>query len=218
MPQIFGPAANSVARVVLLSILITPFLAIALGYALMRSQYVTGASITRDQPVPFSHEHHVTGLGLDCRYCHSSVERSAVAGVPPTETCMTCHSQLYTQAEMLEPVRTSLAENRPIHWQRVNVLPDYVYFDHSIHIAKGVGCTTCHGPVGSMPLMRQAQSLTMGWCLNCHRDPVPYLRERSAVFDPEWKPPAQQEEDGKKRLIAYLIDNKHLTDCSTCHR
>jgi hypothetical protein len=218
MPQIFGPAANSVARVVLLSILIVPFLAIAVGYAVMRSQYVTEASITRDQPVPFSHEHHVTGLGLDCRYCHSSVERSAVAGVPPTETCMTCHSQLYTQAKMLEPVRTSLAENRPIHWQRVNVLPDYVYFDHSIHVAKGVGCTTCHGPVGSMALMRQAQSLTMGWCLNCHRDPTPYLRERSDVFDPEWKPPAQQAEDGKKRLIAYLIDNKHLTDCSTCHR
>jgi hypothetical protein len=218
MPQIFGPAANSVARVVLLSILIVPFLAIGVGYAVMRSQYVTEASITRDQPVPFSHEHHVTGLGLDCRYCHASVERSAVAGVPPTETCMTCHSQLYTQAEMLEPVRTSLADNRPIHWQRVNVLPDYVYFDHSIHIAKGVGCTTCHGPVGTMALMRQAQSLTMGWCLNCHRDPTPYLRARSDVFDPEWKPPAQQAEDGKKRLIAYLIDNKHLSDCSTCHR
>jgi hypothetical protein len=218
MPQIFGPAANSVARVLLLSILVAPFLAIGLGYAVMRSQYITGASITRDQPVPFSHEHHVTALGLDCRYCHSSVERSAVAGVPPTETCMTCHSQLYTQAQMLAPVRTSLAENRPIRWQRVNVLPDYVYFDHSIHIAKGVGCTTCHGPVGTMALMRQAQSLTMGWCLNCHRDPTPYLRERSAVFDPEWKPPAQQEQEGKKRLIAYLIDNKHLTDCSTCHR
>jgi hypothetical protein len=218
MPQIFGRAANSVARAVLLSILIVPFLAIGLAYAVMRSQYVTGASITRDQPVPFSHEHHVTGLGLDCRYCHSSVERSAVAGVPPTETCMTCHSQLYTQAKMLEPVRTSLAENRPIRWQRVNVLPDYVYFDHSIHIAKGVGCTTCHGPVGDMALMRQAQSLTMGWCLNCHRDPTPYLRDRSAVFDPEWKPPAQQEEDGKKRLIAYLINNNHLTDCSICHR
>jgi hypothetical protein len=218
MPQIFGPIANSVARVVLVSILIVPFLAIGLGYAVMRSQYVTGASITRDQPVPFSHEHHVTGLGLDCRYCHSSVERSAVAGVPPTETCMTCHSQLYTQAKMLEPVRTSLAENRPIHWQRVNVLPDYVYFDHSIHIAKGVGCTTCHGPVGTMALMRQAEPLTMGWCLNCHHDPTPYLRDRSAVFDPEWKPPAQQEEDGKKRLIAYLINNKHLTDCSICHR
>jgi Cytochrome c7 and related cytochrome c len=218
MPQIFGPPANSIARVVLLSILIVPIPAIGLGYAVMRSQYITDASITRDQPVPFSHEHHVTGLGLDCRYCHSSVERSAIAGVPPTETCMTCHSQLYTQAQMLEPVRASLAENRPIHWQRVNVIPEYVYFDHAIHIAKGVGCTTCHGPVGTMPLMRQAQSLTMGWCLNCHRDPTPYLRELSAVFDPDWKPPAQQEEDGKKRLIAYHINNEHLTDCSVCHR
>ena len=119
---------------------------------------------------------------------------------------------------MLAPVRTSLAENRPIRWQRVNELPDYVYFDHSIHIAKGVGCVTCHGPVNAMPLMRQYQSLTMGWCLNCHRDPTPYLRPRNAVFDPEWKPPANQADEGKKLLIAYHIDIKHLADCSVCHR
>jgi len=218
MPQIFGPAANSVARVVLLSILITPFLAIALGYALMRSQYVTGASITRDQPVPFSHEHHVTGLGLDCRYCHSSVERSAVAGVPPTETCMTCHSQLYTQAKMLEPIRRSLADNKPVAWNKVNRLPDYVYFDHSIHVAKGVGCTTCHGPVGRMPLMRASAPLTMGWCLDCHRDPAPNLRPMSAIFDPEWVPPDDQLEQGKALLAQYHIDSSRLTDCSVCHR
>jgi hypothetical protein len=204
--------------VVLVSVLVAPFIVIGLGYAVTRSQYVTQASITRDQPVPFSHEHHVTGLGLDCRYCHASVERSPVAGVPPTHTCMTCHSQLFTQAAMLAPVRTSLAEDRPIHWRRVNELPGYVYFDHSIHIAKGVGCVTCHGPVGAMPLMRQYQSLTMGWCLDCHRDPTPHLRPRDAVFDPEWKPPANQADEGKKLLIAYHIDIKHLTDCSVCHR
>src|SRR5262249_42139395 len=198
--------------------LVAPFIVIGLGYAVTRSQYVTQASITRDQPVPFSHEHHVTGLGLDCRYCHASVERSPVAGVPPTHTCMTCHSQLFTQSAMLAPVRTSLAEDRPIHWRRVNELPGYVYFDHSIHIAKGVGCVTCHGPVGAMPLMRQYQSLTMGWCLDCHRDPTPHLRPRDAVFDPEWKPPANQADEGKKLLIAYHIDIKHLTDCSVCHR
>jgi hypothetical protein len=218
MPQIFGPVANSVARLVLCAILVVPTVAIGLGYAVMRSQYITNASITLNQPVPFSHEHHVTGLGLDCRYCHASVERSAVAGVPPTETCMTCHSQLYTQAAMLAPVRTSLAENRPIHWRRVNVLPDYVYFDHAIHIAKGVGCTTCHGPVGAMPLMRQYQSLTMEWCLDCHRNPAPYLRARSAVFDPDFKSMPEPLEEGKKRLVAYLINNEHLTDCSVCHR
>jgi hypothetical protein len=204
--------------VVLVSILVAPFIVIGLGYAVTRSQYVTQASITRDQPVPFSHEHHVTGLGLDCRYCHASVERSPVAAVPPTHTCMTCHSQLFTQAAMLAPVRASLAENRPIRWQRVNELPDYVYFDHSIHIAKGVGCVTCHGPVNAMPLMRQYQSLTMGWCLDCHRDPTPHLRPRNAVFDPEWKPPANQADEGRKLLIAYHIDIKHLTDCSVCHR
>jgi hypothetical protein len=218
VPQIFGPAANSIARLVLISILVGPFILIGLAYTASRSQYVTEASITRDQPVPFSHEHHVTGLGLDCRYCHASVERSPVASVPPTHTCMTCHSQLYTQAAMLAPVRASLAENRPIHWQRVHVLPDYVYFDHSIHIAKGIGCTTCHGPVGKMALMRQYESLTMGWCLNCHRDPTPHLRPLSSVFDPEWKPPADQAEQGRKRLIAYHIDIEHLADCSVCHR
>jgi hypothetical protein len=218
MPQIYGPAANSIARVVLITILVGPFIVIGIGYAVTRSQYITGASIAYDQPVPFSHEHHVGGLGLDCRYCHASVERSPIASVPPTHTCMTCHSQLYTQAAMLAPVRASLAENRPIHWRRVNVIPQFVYFDHSIHIAKGIGCTTCHGPVGSMPLMRQAESLTMGWCLNCHRDPTPYLRAHSEVFDPEWKPPSDQVEQGRELLTANQIDIKHLTDCSVCHR
>jgi hypothetical protein len=152
MVQIFRPSADTVARAVLISILVVPFLAIAIAWV-MQSSYITNQNITLGQPVPFSHEHHISGLGLDCRYCHSGVERSAVAGVPPTHTCMTCHSQLYTQAEMLEPIRRSLADNKPVAWNKVNRLPDYVYFDHSIHIAKGVGCTTCHGPVGQMPLM-----------------------------------------------------------------
>jgi hypothetical protein len=216
--QIFGPSADTVARVVLASVLVVPFLAIAVAYWLMQSSYVTGQNITLNQPVPFSHAHHVGGLGLDCRYCHSAVERSATAGVPPTHTCMTCHSQLYTQAEMLEPIRRSLADNKPVAWNKVNRLPDYVYFDHSIHIAKGVGCTTCHGPVGEMPLMRAGAPLTMGWCLDCHRDPAPRLRPASAVFDPQWTPPDNQSEQGKALLTYYHIDNSHLTDCSVCHR
>lgn len=218
MPQLFRPYADSVARIVLVAIVVVPFLAIGVAYLIMRSEYITDQTITLNQPVPFSHVHHVGDLGLDCRYCHTGVETSPVAGVPPTHVCMTCHSQLYTQTAMLAPVRESIAEDRPIRWNKVNKLPDYVYFDHSIHIAKGVGCSTCHGAVDQMPLMRQAAPLTMGWCLNCHRDPTPYLRPQSAVFDPDWKPPADQAEQGRKLLVKYLIDNHHLTDCSVCHR
>ncbi|MGB6537437.1 MAG: cytochrome c3 family protein [Xanthobacteraceae bacterium] len=218
MPQLFRPYADSIARVVLVSILVGPFAAIGIAYWVMRSNYITDQTITLNQPVPFSHAHHVGDFGLDCRYCHTAVETSTVAGVPPTHICMTCHSQLYTQTTMLAPVRESLAEDRPIHWNKVNKLPDYVYFDHSIHIAKGVGCSTCHGAVDGMPLMRQAAPLTMGWCLNCHRDPTPYLRPAAAIFDPDWQPPADQREQGRKLLVQYMIDNRHLTDCSVCHR
>jgi Cytochrome c7 and related cytochrome c len=218
MAQIFRPYADTVARVVLTAILVIPFVAIGIAYWAMRSAYTTDENITLAQPVPFSHEHHVSGLGIDCRYCHSGVERSAVAGVPPTHTCMTCHSQIYTQAQMLEPVRRSLAENKPIQWNKVNRLPDYVYFDHSVHIAKGVGCTTCHGAVGRMPLMRAGAPLTMGWCLDCHRDPAPNLRPASAIFDPDWTPPHDQPEQAKQLLAQYHIDNQHLTDCTVCHR
>ena len=218
MPQLFRPYADSVARIVLISIVVVPFLAIGVAYWVMRSNYITDQAITLNQPVPFSHVHHVGDFGLDCRYCHTGVETSPIAGVPPTHVCMTCHAQLYTQTAMLAPVRESLTDDRPIHWNKVNKLPDYVYFDHSIHIAKGVGCSTCHGAVDHMPLMRQAAPLTMGWCLNCHRDPTPYLRPQAAVFDPEWTAPADQAEQGRKLLVKYLIDNHHLTDCSVCHR
>jgi hypothetical protein len=218
MPQIFRPYANTVARGVLVLLLVLPFVAIALAYWTTRSEYVTDQSITVEQPVPFSHKHHVGGLGLDCRYCHAGVEASTVAGIPPTHTCMTCHSQLYTQTAMLAPVRTSLADDRPIRWKKVNRLPDYVYFDHSVHVAKGVGCSTCHGAVDQMPLMRQAAPLTMGWCLSCHRDPAPNLRPRDKVFAADWQAPADQEEQGRKLLAQYHIDTKHLTDCSVCHR
>jgi hypothetical protein len=218
MPQIFRPYADTVARVVLLTIVVAPFVGIVFAYCIARSEYVTDQSITLDQPIPFSHQHHVGGLGLDCRYCHAGVETSAVAGVPPTHTCMTCHSQLYAQTAMLAPVRASLADGQPIHWSKVNKLPDYVYFDHSIHIAKGVGCSTCHGAVDHMPLMRQAAPLTMGWCLDCHRDPVPNLRPAAAVFDPDWTAPADQAEQGRILLAHNQIDVDHLTDCSVCHR
>ena len=216
--QIFRPGADSAARVVLVGLAVVPVLAFGLATTLARSPYVTQQNVTRNQPVPFSHEHHVGGLGLDCRYCHTGVEKARFAGLPPTATCMTCHSQLWTNAPMLAPVRTSLAENRPIHWNRVNNLPGYVYFDHAIHVSKGVGCSTCHGPVEQMPLMRQAAPLTMGWCLGCHRHPEQALRPLGAVFDQTWVPPADQEEVGKRRLVERHIVPERLTDCSICHR
>ena len=218
MPQLFRPGADTIARTLLVGILVMPFVSIGLAYAVMRSPYITGQSVTVTQPVPFSHRHHVGGIGLDCRYCHTSAESARFAGLPPTMTCMTCHSQLYTQTAMLAPVRESLAQHRPIHWQRVNRLPDYVYFDHSIHLAKGVGCTTCHGAVAEMPLMQQAAPLTMQWCLDCHRDPKPYLRPQAAVFDPFWSAPSDQRERGRQLFADYHIKTEHLTDCSKCHR
>jgi hypothetical protein len=187
------------------------------GQVFPRLDYFTEKRFPQPQPVPFSHEHHVGGLGLDCRYCHTTVEVSATAGMPPTHTCMTCHSQLWTNAAMLEPVRQSLAQGVPIRWNRVNTLPDYVFFNHSIHVAKGVGCTTCHGPIDRMPLVWKGASLQMEWCLDCHRDPAPNLRPREAVFDPAWKrgpdtPP------GKQLLAQYHIHPETLSDCSVCHR
>jgi hypothetical protein len=218
MPQIFSPAADTITRSVLVAALIVPILLVCLAYGIARSPYVTDQNVLVTQPVPFSHQHHVGQLGLDCRYCHTGVEKAAFAGLPPTETCMTCHSQIWTNAAMLAPIRESLASDRPIPWQRVHRLPDYVYFDHSIHVAKGVGCTTCHGAVDTMPLMVQAAPLTMGWCLDCHRNPAPHLRPKSMIFSTHWSPPEDQGEQGHKLLAQYGIKVDHLTDCSVCHR
>lgn len=216
--QLFPRWTTLVARLALLALVLLPLGMLGLLMALQYSPYVTGQGITPDQPVPFSHEHHVGGLGLECRYCHGGVEVSRFAGLPPTETCMTCHSQLWTNAAMLAPVRRSLAEDRPIRWRRVNSLPDYVYFDHSVHVRNGVGCTSCHGPVDSMPLMRQAAPLTMGWCLGCHRDPAPNLRPESEIYAGHWTPPADQAARGAALIGHYGIRTAHLTDCSVCHR
>ena len=152
------------------------------------SPYITYAGVRKPQPVPFSHQHHVTGLGIDCRYCHTSVETSSFAGIPPTKTCMNCHSQIWTNAKLLEPVRASYRSGESLQWTRVNQLPDFVYFNHSIHVTKGVGCNTCHGPVDQMPLMYQQASLQMEWCLGCHRDPGKNLRPRDQVFNMRYQP------------------------------
>ncbi|MGE0315078.1 MAG: cytochrome c3 family protein [Lautropia sp.] len=222
MAQLFRPGANTIARIVLLALLAAPLGAIALLMVLARSTYVTGKDRTVHKPVAFSHRHHTAEIGIDCRYCHASVETSARAGMPPTRTCMTCHSRLYTQADMLAPVRRSLAEDRPLAWNAVNALPDYVYFDHSIHVARQVACTTCHGEVGRMQLIRQFAPLTMQWCLDCHRDPAPRLSRAEDVFSPfgsqaRWVP-ANTPAPRKSGAPPVHAIGSNLTDCSICHR
>lgn len=219
MPQIFHHSTNLIAR---MSIYGGVFILAALGgalYTVALSPYYTDVNVAREQPVPFSHKHHVGALGIDCRYCHTSVEKSSFAGIPPTQTCMSCHSKIWTNAAMLEPVRASYREDKSIAWTRVNALPDFVYFDHSIHVTKGVGCTTCHGPIAEMPLTWRANTLYMSWCLDCHRAPEKYLRPKSEVFNPDYQSPADQLDLGKRLVTEYKIQNaRALTSCSTCHR
>ena len=219
MPQIFHRSTNTISRVTIFGGLLL-VVAVTLAWAgVIRSPYITGEDVVRDQPVPFSHQHHVSGLGIDCRYCHTSVERISFAGIPPTQICMNCHKEVWSDSPMLEPVRASLRDNRPLEWVRVNDVPDFVYFDHSIHVYKGVGCETCHGRVDQMPLTRKAESLHMEWCLDCHRSPERYLRPREEVFTMGWQPPVPQEELGRKLMVSYKVDSPlKLVNCSICHR
>jgi hypothetical protein len=217
MAAAFGPRANTVVELVLATTAVGLILLFLGPRLFARVDYVTGVGFVAAQPVPFSHRHHVSGLGIDCRYCHTTVETSATAGYPATHICMTCHSRIWTSAAILEPVRDSLARNVSLRWTRVNRLPDYVFFDHGIHIAKGVGCTTCHGPIGEMPLTWKGASLQMGWCLDCHRDPAPHLRPADRVFDPDWQRDSQTP-SGAALMAQYGIDSARLTDCSVCHR
>lgn len=218
MPQLFRPRANTVARAsIAAAVLLLAFTAWAV-YAGWWSSYITGRDVPRDQQVPFSHQHHVNGLGIDCRYCHVSATASAFAGIPPTHICMTCHSQLFTEEPMLAPVRQSLATGKPLVWRRVHDLPGFVYFNHQAHLAKGVGCTTCHGAVNQMPLMWAANALYMKWCLECHRDPARFVRPRDEVFSIDWQPPPDQLERGRVLVREYGINTRQLTDCGICHR
>jgi hypothetical protein len=217
MAQIFRPVADTWLRVAAVVTGLVTVGALAAGFGYIRSDYATGAKWTMDQPVPFSHQHHVGGLGLDCRYCHTSVEVSSEAGYPPTETCMTCHSQVWTNAPMLAPVRESLARNQPLHWHRVATVPDYVYFRHDMHIRAGVGCSTCHGRIDRMPLTARAHTFEMHWCLDCHRNPGPYLRAPSEITKMDWRPSGDRKR-AAQRMAAHKIDTQHLQDCSTCHR
>jgi hypothetical protein len=214
--QVFHRSTNTFAKVSIFGALF--FIAAATyGLALInRSSYVTEAGVARQQPVQFSHRHHAGELGIDCRYCHTSVERTAFAGIPPTQTCMNCHAQIWVDSPTLEPVRASYRTDTSIRWTRVHDLPDYVYFNHSIHVQKGVGCATCHGRVDQMNLMWQEASLQMEWCLDCHRAPERYVRPREEVFNMAWQPPSNQIELGRELMRTYKI--QRLTDCDTCHR
>ena len=219
MPQIFPRRIDSIVRFALLGCALAPAGLLWIGLVYTRSSYGTNAGIIREQPVPFSHEHHVGVLGIDCRYCHTSVEYSSFAGFPPTKTCMNCHSQMWVGSDMLEPVRRSYQIGEPLQWHRVYNLPGFVYFDHSIHVQKGVGCSTCHGRIDEMPFTYQVPSLLMEWCLECHRAPEKHLRPRAAVFDVKWTEPADQVEQGRKLKEVYQIrDTRYLTTCSVCHR
>jgi len=218
MPQVFHPSTNTLSRVSIFGAVF--FIAATLWglAAINRSSYVTWAGVAREQPVPFSHRHHAGQLGIDCRYCHTAVETSAFAGLPATKTCMNCHSQIWADSPMLEPVRASFRTDQSIAWIRVHDLPDFVYFNHSIHVQKGIGCVSCHGRVDRMNLTWQDSSLQMEWCLECHRNPERHLRPREQVFSMEWAPETDQVTLGRQLLTTYDIDVAHLTNCSTCHR
>lgn len=238
MPQLFPKWSNTVVRVVPIAAVLLCGAAVAAGMVLVRSPYKTREDMPREQPVPFSHQHHVGDAGIDCRYCHTSVEESRFAGMPPTRVCMNCHRFLWTDAEMLAPVRESWRAGVPIAWNRVHDLPDYAYFDHSVHVAKGVGCVECHGRVDEMPLTRQEHSLQMRWCLDCHRNPTPHLRPREVITStasledlaeepvylaavrrlfPDRAPRSVTPRQTRSRL-AEVNDVRSLTDCYTCHR
>jgi hypothetical protein len=230
--QIFHRSANVISRASIYAGIFTLAFVLWACIQFQRSPYVTYAGVVRPQPAPFSHQHHVAALGIDCRYCHTSVETSSFAGIPPTKTCMNCHSQIWTSAPLLEPVRESFRSGRSLEWNRVNDLPDFVYFDHSIHINKGVGCNTCHGPVDRMPLMFNYASLQMEWCIGCHRAPEKNLRPREQVFNMRYEQPTKDVPvvvDGKAytdqlSLGRDLVEKYHLrsvmdiTSCNTCHR
>ena len=216
MSQIFRPSANQLARTSLVGALLLVALLGASAYGLMRSDFVTGANTNIEQPIQFSHAHHVGGLGIDCRYCHTSVEQSSFANIPPTKTCMNCHSQIWSTSPYLEPVRASYRTGQSLQWIRVHNLPDFVYFNHSIHVKKGVGCETCHGRIDQMPGIYQANTLQMEWCLDCHRAPEKFVRPREAVTVMGYKPPVSQAEIGARLVEQYQIQK--LDSCSVCHR
>jgi hypothetical protein len=219
MAQIFHRSTNFISRVSLFGAILLAGLGLVGALALARSPYLTNQRVVRSQPIQFSHKHHVGDDGIDCRYCHTGVESSGFAGIPPTKTCMNCHSVLYNNVQYLEPIRESYRTDQSIQWVKVHRLADYVYFNHSIHVNKGVGCSSCHGQINQMPLVFQASPLNMEWCLECHRNTEMNIRPRTEIFNMDWKTPGNQAELGKQLAAEYkLRSTVELTNCSTCHR
>jgi hypothetical protein len=219
MAQFFNKSANNIARISMVLAVVAAGGAF-LGYTqIARSSYLTGRYVETQQPVQFSHKHHVGDDGIDCRYCHQTVETTASAGMPSTQLCMNCHSQIWADSPYLEPVRASYRDNKPIEWERVHDLPEFAYFDHSIHIAKGVGCSTCHGQIDNMPAVFQENTLQMEWCLACHREPEKFIRPKSEVFNMDWQVNDLDDAERAKLKVDYKIRSKEMmTSCSTCHR
>jgi hypothetical protein len=218
LPQLFRPRSNTISRVILLGLPALLVLSLAVASSVDQSSYVTGVGDFVEQPVPFSHQHHVGEIGLDCRYCHTQVEKSAYAGIPATEVCMSCHTQVWKDAPLLGPVRESYARSVPLPWQKVTKLPEFVYFNHSIHINKGVACATCHGAVATMPLTRLAHPMTMEFCIECHRKPEQFLSLKKDIFNGTVLPLSTEEQ---LRLGVELKRADHVEtklDCVTCHR
>lgn len=238
MSQFFPPWTNTLLRAGPIVLVLILCAGVAAGMVVVRSSYATGEDQPVEQPVPFSHQHHVADDGIDCRYCHQSVEESAFAGLPATEVCMNCHRRLWTNAEMLAPVRESWRTGEPIRWERVHDLPDFVYFNHSVHIAKGIGCISCHGHIDEMPLTWAENPMQMRWCLDCHRDPTAHLRPREVITrmesledlkdDREYlaavarllpdRDPSDVKPDALRKKLAEVNHVRSLTDCYTCHR
>ncbi|MEO7674822.1 MAG: cytochrome c3 family protein [Pyrinomonadaceae bacterium] len=219
MAQFFNKSANNIAKISMLMVVVLGGVAFLVYTQVARSSYLTGRYLEKQQPVQFSHKHHVGDDGIDCRYCHSTVETTASAGMPPTQTCMNCHSQIWADSPYLEPVRASFRENKPIEWERVHDLPEFAYFNHSIHVAKGVGCSTCHGQIDNMPAVYQQNTLQMEWCLACHREPEKFIRPKSEIFNMQWQDRDLTTEERLDLKTKYKIRSKEMmTSCSTCHR
>src|SRR5215210_2272408 len=219
MAQFFKRSANNIARISMVGAAAAAGLAFLAYTQIARSSYLTSRYLEKQQPVQFSHKHHVGDDGIDCRYCHQTVETTASAGMPPTQTCMNCHSQIWADSPYLEPVRASFRDNKPIEWERVHDLPEFAYFNHSIHVAKGVGCSTCHGQIDKMPAVYQENTLQMEWCLQCHREPERFIRPKAEIYNMQWQADDLTPDERVKLKEQYKIRSAQtMTNCSICHR